>query len=584
MDHVKFNQNLFDQLKSRTEEILDHRDRENNVRYDRDNDLERLIDELKTCQLELETQNQELRQTHDSLRDTRQRYQDLYENAPVSYFIFDPAGMIQDVNTNALGLLGYDRTRLVNQMFKQFIAPDFQEKFSLHCRDAGKQGTQCRCELVLKKKDGGTFYAQLDTVGIRDGGGSVLQIRSIVSNITERKQMELELERRVRERTDELVRANTRLREEVQHRIETEKQLRQEHSLRRTIEETIPSGLVLTDLEGRLIYVNPAFCRMAGWEAEELLDSLPPYPYWPQEEADTRTRALLYNLRNNIRTSGIEQLFVRKDGSRFWGLMFGTELQDNDGTIIGRLNSVIDITRRKKTQEDLQQSRKRLRRLSVKLIEAQEAERKRIAQELHDSIGAGLAAVKFSLEKKLKEMTDGKLAKTTRLEYIIPLLQKVIVEAQRISRNLHPSILDVLGLRPAITSFCREYQTVYCSIQVQHDLEMEEEHIPPELHILLYRLVQESLNNIAKHSGADRVEIALRCVTDQIQLTIRDNGKGFDPDALRKQNADRRGLGLDGMKERTELSGGRFEIDSRIGEGTLIQATWPCGLCEGSGI
>lgn len=236
-----------------------------------------------------------------------------------------------------------------------------------------------------------------------------------------------------------------------------------------------------------------------------------------------------------------------------------------------------------KAEQALRASEERLRLLSLKLVDAQETERKRISQELHDSIGAGLAAIKFSLEKKLAEMKGRSVRQPISLEEIIQKLKTVIEESQRLSRNLHPSILDDLGLTMALRSFCREFQEVYCNIEVEHNISINDAELPADLEILIYRLVQESLNNIAKHSNAELVSLSLLCTEDSLELTVEDNGVGFDAaQALSSENWKKKqgkvGLGLRGMKERTELSGGRFVIHSREGEGTVLQAGWSAKL------
>ena len=114
------------------------------------------------------------------------------------------------------------------------------------------------------------------------------------------------------------------------------------------------------------------------------------------------------------------------------------------------------------------------------------------------------------------------------LETIIPILQENIEEARRIQLGLRPSILDDLGILPTITWFCREFQKTYSAIRIETEIEIEEEEVHPLLKTTIYRLMQEALNNVAKHSKADLVDLTLRKTTDKIELIIQDNGQGFD--------------------------------------------------------
>jgi signal transduction histidine kinase len=219
-------------------------------------------------------------------------------------------------------------------------------------------------------------------------------------------------------------------------------------------------------------------------------------------------------------------------------------------------------------EDNLRESESRLHHLSSQLLTAQENERRRIARELHDSIGQSLAATKFILEKKLSQLSKGSPPPGVTLEDVIPMIQNAIEESRRISMDLWPSVLDDLGILSAISWFCRQFEIVYSSISIEKQLDMQEDEVPVPLKVVIYRVLQESLNNIAKHSQADRVYISLWKQDGKIELTIEDNGIGFDPETSRK------GLGLVSMKERVELSGGMLAIESDLGSGTTIRATW----------
>lgn len=540
-------------------------------------DFEKAIHDLRVHQKELELQNEALRYSRLELETSRDRYFDLYEQAPAAYLSLNSDGNIIDANLAAGELLNEDRDALIQKQLSDYLAQDSRDDFFFHCRQALELDTRLRCEVRVKRREGHIFHAQLEMAAVKAvdrGGQAQKHLRTALYDISVHKQMEFELERRVEKRASELSKANQELQQQVSYRREVQERLESEHAFRKTIEETIPSGLIVVDTEGQIIYVNQAFCKMVGWTAVELIGSRPPYKYWPPEESEERTRSFLKNLSETDSPYEVERRFLRNDGEIFWGLLFSTQFSNSKGRIIGRLSSIININARKKAQEALKNSEERLRDLSVKLIQVQEKERKRISQELHDSIGAGLSAIKFSLEKKISDMGE-RPKEGPALEDIVTRLQNIIVETQRISRNLHPSILDDLGISAAIRSLCREYQEVYTDIRVHQEVEVDEEKLTENIKILLYRLMQESLNNIAKHSGADEVHLSLKMTDNWIEISVEDNGKGFDLNGLNK-NRDARmgGLGLRGMKERTELSGGSFEIRTSPGHGTMIRARW----------
>ncbi|NIS59244.1 MAG: hypothetical protein GTO13_00595 [Proteobacteria bacterium] len=235
-----------------------------------------------------------------------------------------------------------------------------------------------------------------------------------------------------------------------------------------------------------------------------------------------------------------------------------------------------EIKERKQVEESLRESENHLRHLSSQLLTAQENERKRIALELHDGIGQSLSALKFSVENTLKQTEK----ETTRpvvksLEAIIPIIQQSIEEVRKIAMDLRPSILDDLGILAAISWFCRELQTIYSRIRIEQQIHIKEDEVPDPLKTIIYRVLQEALNNVTKHSEADLVHLSLSKTRNRIEMAVKDNGLGFNLEKALSVKSSRGGLGLSSMKERTELSGGSFAIQSVKGAGTTVRASWP---------
>ena len=264
---------------------------------------------------------------------------------------------------------------------------------------------------------------------------------------------------------------------------------------------------------------------------------------------------------------------LKKNGDIIWVMRSLSQINYKGRPAISGI--VADISKRRKAEEALRQSDKELRILSNQLLSAEEKERKRIARELHDGIGQALSAIKFSVENALLE-----LRKTSNpidlgsLESIIPLTQKTIEEVRRIVKDLRPSILDDLGILATIGWFCREFQDVYAGIRIETTIDVKEDEVPLYLKTMIYRIMQEALNNVAKHSQANYVHLQMRKTETGLELVIHDNGRGFNLDQAIALKTSHRGFGLASMRERAELSGASFEINSAAESGTTIRVDW----------
>jgi len=224
------------------------------------------------------------------------------------------------------------------------------------------------------------------------------------------------------------------------------------------------------------------------------------------------------------------------------------------------------------SQEELGKTREQLRDVSFKLLQAEETERKRIAQEIHDGVGQHWVIVKHRVENILKQLGKEIAAP---LEDILPIIQLGIEETRRIQMNLRPTLLDDLGILATISWFCREFQKANPAIHIEMKINIQESDVANPIKTVIYRVMQEALNNISKHSKANLVNLTLEKEEDKIKFTIQDHGQGFDLNAAYSLKSFEKGLGLAGMKERTYLSGGSMSIESTQGAGTTIRASWP---------
>lgn len=334
------------------------------------------------------------------------------------------------------------------------------------------------------------------------------------------------------------------------------------------------NGIIIADLQGEIHYVNPAFLRMFGYKESEILGRNA-VALFPSESVKkfADIKAIIDDKRGDTE----EFTGRRKDGSEFLVEVSSSNVTNREGKMMGRMASLIDITERRKAEKAVQKSTERISMLSSRLLQAEDRERKRIAKDVHDILGSSLTAIKYMIEKQIDEMGDNAVQGKEGLKQVVVMVRDAIKETKRISRSLRPTMLDDLGLLATINWGCREFNNVYSHIRVEKRLEIEEEIIPESLKSVIYKLLHEALNNAAKHSGASLVRLFLRKKEDRIVFAIEDNGRGFYPEAMMSGEKSDDRMGLVSMKERAELFGGTFAIESSTGKGTTILASWPCG-------
>jgi two-component system, NarL family, sensor kinase len=221
----------------------------------------------------------------------------------------------------------------------------------------------------------------------------------------------------------------------------------------------------------------------------------------------------------------------------------------------------------------LAQGEKRFRLISQGILRIQEAERGRISRELHDGVGQSLTALKMQLELLERAVPPDQEALRSRLVELTRIADRSLQDVRQLSRLLRPQMLDELGLVPTLRWLARSVQEG-TGLGVQLSVEGIDERLDPDLETIVYRLVQEALTNVAKHAQAPSAHVRLRRGRDRLLLSVRDEGRGFDPgQAL--EAGDTRGGGLRGMRDRVDLFGGRFELHSTAGAGTSVEVQLP---------
>jgi PAS domain S-box-containing protein len=326
--------------------------------------------------------------------------------------------------------------------------------------------------------------------------------------------------------------------------------------------ETMNEGAVTLGPDGAILYCNNRFGELLKEPIERIIGS-PVYQFI----APTDTVSFESAFQNGRKGSSIVEILLKGGDGQLTPVQFSLcPLESDEVPCICMV--VMDLTERKRVEQQLRESEERLRYLSTQLLTTQENERKLIANEIHDSLGSSLGAIKFRMEQVLQKDDSGDA------ESIIPIIQKAIEESRRIQMALRPSSLDDLGILPTLSWFCREFQKTYSSIHIKTQINIEEKDAPDILKTVIYRICQEAFNNIARHSKAKVATLSLR-KTDQIELAIEDDGQGFNLEEKLSAEDHNRGLGLTSMRERAELSGGSFAIESIHGSGTTIRISWP---------
>lgn len=235
-----------------------------------------------------------------------------------------------------------------------------------------------------------------------------------------------------------------------------------------------------------------------------------------------------------------------------------------------------DITERKRAAEALGAANHQLRILSRQLFHIQEEERRHLARELHDEIGQTLTAAKINL-KIIESEVPAKIA--GRLDDSVQLLDRLLTQVRELSLDLRPPLLDELGLVPTLR-WLVDHQAQRAGLRVTFDANLDGLEIEPDVQTTCFRVAQEALTNIIRHSGAKNVAVELRHELDRLTLSVRDDGAGFDPAVIQQRTAPDFTLGLVSMKERALLVGGGFEVHSAPGQGTEIRAWFPLAAGE----
>ena len=316
---------------------------------------------------------------------------------------------------------------------------------------------------------------------------------------------------------------------------------------------------ILSASTGRYVEVNESFELQTGWSHTEVVGRTP-FEIGLWIDPDHRT-AFMKQLLTKGNVKDLEVQLRRKDGQIRTSLGSAELIEVNGESCV--ISVFADITERKQAEEAISG-------FSRRLIEAQEAERTRIARELHDDINQRLAMVAVTLKTAKQDLQNSETKTSSRLGEACARISDLENDIQALSHRLHSSKLEYLGLESAASSFCKELSERQ-NVKIDFQCDGLPEDLSSEVSLCLFRVLQEALHNAVKYSGVNEFDVAVHGTAHEIHLRVHDSGAGFD--ARRASNG--QGLGLTSMKERLKLVSGELSIDSEPGHGTTVLAQVP---------
>jgi two-component system sensor histidine kinase UhpB len=320
--------------------------------------------------------------------------------------------------------------------------------------------------------------------------------------------------------------------------------------------------------DGTITFVNEVICRYFGIPCDELIGSACERLLPPEDYEELKKKVAILNRENPV--AFMEHRVIMSDGKIRWQQWLNRAIFDEQGRIVEFQSVGRDITERKRVEEELRSSHEQLRELSVRLSQAEESERKRIARELHDQVGQNLTALGINLNMLRVRLSDILTREIdSRLNDSLNLLEETVTKIRDVMTDLRPSVLDDYGLMAAIRWYSEQFSN-RTGVEIVVDGRELKPRLPSEVEITLFRIVQELLTNVAKHATASRVTLSLVEKGEKVSLTIADNGIGFDP-MISGLSGRERGWGLLNIRERAESIGGKLTVESKPGQGTHVE-------------
>jgi len=492
-------------------------------------------EELKKRIQKLEKKSVDRKKIEEALRKSEQKYRILVETTSEGCWRINPELKTIEVNRSLCKMLGYSPREMLGKTPFDFVDDD-NRKIFLEQTSKIPATRHRSYEITLKKKSDEDLQTYFKSSTIKDESGEVVGAFALITEITERKQMEEDL-----------------------RKSEAQKQAILDASLDR---------IRLVDKDMKIIWANQTTAKVHGRSPENLAGQVCYKIFIGREtpcEGCPNVRSLETGkieraVMHQPRVSGIE-------GESFWDTYI-VPLKNKTGVIESFIQVSKNITNQQKAE-------KRIHMLTHELIKVQENERKMISRELHDRFAQDLSVSKMDCDMLLKESPELTREIKEKLFRISKGLQGTITTIRDLSYELRPAGLEQMGLIEIIFQYCEEFSKKTGLSTDFTSAGMNDLNLNFDTKINLYRLVQEGLNNIRKHADASHVTIRLAAAYPNIILRIIDDGKGFDVKKRLADALDEKRMGLRSMEERVHLLQGRFEIQSRPAQGTKILTIIP---------
>ncbi len=376
------------------------------------------------------------------------------------------------------------------------------------------------------------------------------------------------LENLVAKRTAELEQLNNKLSDEIEERRVAQEELAAREQRFRTLADNLPDNVARYNLECQVVYANPPLRKVARAFSGQSPIGKTPIELFPGNDEAIRYQSTMDRVMKTGTPEYLEITLPYPPGEiSIHQMSFVAERRGN-GEIRGALVIGRDITVLKETEQQLKESNSKIKALAQRRETAREEERIHISRELHDDLGQYLTALSLQTSALNIEFADTNPALRTKLELILSLVNRTKKVARNLSRKLRPVELD-MGLEAGVQGLVEQFSAQY-GINCELRLDQDTDKLSDTHAAILYRVVQESLTNIARHAEADNVEIVLQCRDGGVILEVSDDGKGFDPTKVKPTS-----FGLIGMQERLLAVGGEFEICNEPHHGTCVIAHLP---------
>lgn len=549
----------------------------------------RLYEALDTAYEKLHVEAQQARRDRIALnlavRQSEKKFRALFEQTSIGTALIDSAtGAIEEANEGLASLVGMSRRELSGRPFRDLFPAPENLAIADWVRFVVQRG-EGNAETRLRHENGAilTVYHTCRAIKLTNRD----LVLSNLLNITARKQAEQDLQTQLRRITTL---------HEVNQALMTTLELNRLYRLvYEKVRSVIPTDAFLISLispDGR--YIRPVFSVDLVEGQPQLFhdrDWLPTdTPFYRgllekrQPRLELRTEEFAVPTYSTFGVEGRRSaslIYVPMiAGDNVVGMMTAQTYTYNayDDSHLDLLLSIATLAavalQNARLYDSIRRHREDLQQLSNQILQAQEDERGRIARELHDGIGQILTGLKLNLESIYRAIPESDLLHRVHLNDAINLSARAIEDLRNISLDLRPSMLDDLGLAPALAWLCSEVAERH-HLDVQCEIGTEDLRIANEIETAIYRIVQEGLGNIVKHAAATTVNVKLLRVEGRLHLTIVDNGKGFDPNELPTWQAQRQCSGILNMKERSGILGGQFSLSSTPGQGTTLTITIP---------